>query len=320
MSSTRLVEVFMQRCCFIAALALIVAGSPAWAQDHVHPAAPGQSMPAHSMNNKDLPPDEAHAKERLNTSPRHGEWVRIKAGDADVNSWIVYPERRTKAPVVIVIQEIFGLTDWIRGVTDQLAAEGFIAIAPDLLSGHGPNGGGTEAYPGRDEVTRAVSALAREEVNTRLDAVRAYGLRLPAASGRSATVGFCWGGSSSFAYAVVQPALDAAVVYYGTAPTDAGAAQGAFAPAASLANTKAAVLGLYGGADARIGATVPATRATMKELNKVYEVQTFDGAGHGFLRDQMGQSGANMQATDLAWPRTIAFLRKYAEGTKSQRR
>ena len=311
----------MKQLVFIGALLLAVLPARAFPQDHDHAAmAAGQAMPAvHSMNNKDLPPDEAHAKERLSASPRHGEWVRITAGGADVNSWVVYPERRTKAPVVIVIQEIFGLTDWIRGVADQLAAEGFIAIAPDLLSGHGPSGGGTEAYPSRDDVTRAVSALPREEVNLRLDAVRAYGLRLPASSSRSATVGFCWGGSSSFAYAVAQPGLDAAVVYYGTAPTDEGGALGAFAPAASLVRVNAAILGLYGGSDARIGATVPSTQQKMQELRKRYEAQSFEGAGHGFLRDQMGQNGANMKATDLAWPKTIAFLRKYAEGSSPSR-
>src|SRR4029079_10241539 len=131
---------------------------------------------------------------RLSSSPRHGEWVRIDTLSGPVNSFVVYPERRAKAPVVIVIQEIYGLSDWIRGVADQLAAEGFIAIAPDLLSGHAPNGGGTEAYPTRDDVTRAVSALSRDEVNGRLSAVREYGFRSPAASDKTATVGFCWGG------------------------------------------------------------------------------------------------------------------------------
>jgi carboxymethylenebutenolidase len=287
-----------------------------FAQDHVHPAAGQTAAAPHSMNNKDLPADEAGSKARLNTSPRHGEWVKIDAGGSPVNTFVVYPERRTKAPVVIVIQEIFGLTDWIRGVADQLAAEGFIAVAPDLLSGHGPNGGGTEAYPSRDDVTRAVMGLPREEVNARLNVVRAYGLRLPAASARSATVGFCWGGSTSFAYAVAQPALDAAVVYYGTAPAEPGGAQGSFTPAASLGGITAAVLGLYGGSDARITATVPETEAKMKELKKVYEHEIFDGAGHGFLRAQMDdQNGRNMAATDKAWPRTIAFLRKYTEGT-----
>jgi carboxymethylenebutenolidase len=307
----------------IAALALPPARA-GFAQDHDHADhadhAARPPAAARLAGNRDLPGDEEGAKQRLNTSPRHGEWVKIDAGGTAVNTWVVYPQRRTKAPVVVVIQEIFGLTDWIRGVADQLAAEGFIAVAPDLLSGHGPNGGGTDAYPGRDDVTKAVSALARDEVNMRLDAVREYGIKLPAASGKTATVGFCWGGSSSFAYAVAQPSLDAAVVYYGTAPTEAGAVQGSFTPAASLVNIGAAVLGLYGGSDARVDATLPATDMKMKELKKVYEHETFDGAGHGFLRAQTAQDGANMKATEKAWPRTIAFLRKYTDSGSGRTR
>jgi len=130
--------------------------------------------------------------------------------------------------------------------------------------------------------------------------VRKYGLSLPAATGKSATVGFCWGGSTSFAYAVAQPALDAAVVYYGTAPEDPEA----------LAAIKAPVLGLYGGSDARVGATLDATEAAMKAKGKSYERHVFDGAGHGFLRAQSGQDGANLRATEQAWPLTLGFLRK----------
>jgi len=151
-------------------------------------------------------------------------------------------------------------------------------------------------------VTKAVSQRPRDEVNARLDAVRAYAIKLPAANGTSAVIGFCWGGTSSFAYAVAQPALSAAVVYYGTAPEDKSA----------LASVQAPVLGLYGGNDARVGATIPATEANMKELGKVYEPRVFEGAGHGFLRAQTGLNGANMKATEQAWPMTIAFLKKYA--------
>jgi len=303
--------------------AAVVAASPAFAQDHSHAdhAAHMMEQAAPAPNNTKLPADEEGAKARLSASPRHSEWVKIEAGAAGpVNTFVVYPERRDKAPVVLVIQEIFGLSDWIRGVADQLAAEGFIALAPDLLSGHGPNGGGTEAYPTRDDVTRAVMGLPQPEMTARLDAVRGYGLKLPSASGKSATVGFCFGGSQSFAYAVSQPGLNAAVVYYGTAPNQPGGAQGSFAPAATVAQIKAPVLGLYGGADARIGATIPATEAKMKELGKTYEPHTFDGAGHGFLRAQTGQNGANMKASEQAWPMTVAFLRKYTEpgAAKSQ--
>lgn len=243
-----------------------------------------------------LPPGEADATARLNTSPRHGEYATVDAGGTPVKVWVVYPERKDKAPVAIVIHEIFGLTDWIRSVADQLAADGFIAVAPDLLSGKGPSGGGSEAFPSRDAAVAAVSGLARSEVNTRLDAVRTYARALPAASGKLATIGFCWGGASSFAYAAAQPALDAAVVYYGTPPPD-------------LSAIKAPVLGLYGGNDARVNATIEATTAKMKELDKSYEPHVFAGAGHGFLRAQ-GEP-ANREAAEKAWPKTLQFLREH---------
>jgi carboxymethylenebutenolidase len=245
-----------------------------------------------------LPPAEETAKERLSTSPRHGEFVSVDVDGTPVRTWVVYPERRDKAPVVIVIHEIFGLTDWIRGVADQLAADGFIAVAPDLLSGKGANGGGTETFASRDDVTKAVSVLPRDEVLKRLNAVRRHAIALPAADGKSAAIGFCWGGSTSFAYAAAQPRLDAAVVYYGTAPND-------------LSEVRAPVLGLYGGDDARVTSTVESTTATMRELRKTYESRVFDGAGHGFLRAQSGQNGANLAAARDAWPRTLAFLRAH---------
>ena len=244
-----------------------------------------------------LPPGEEDARERLNRSPRHGELATVDVAGVPVRVWVVHPERKDAAPVVIVIHEIFGLTDWIRAVADQLAADGFVAVAPDLLSGKGPSGGGTDAFADRDAVTRAVSGLPRDEVIARLDAVRSWALALPGAGKTSAAVGFCWGGATSFAYAAAQPALNAAVVYYGTPPAD-------------LAPVKAPVLGLYGGDDARVTTTVEPTRARMKELGKTYEAHVFDGAGHGFLRAQGGQDGANRKAAEQAWPMTIAFLRR----------
>ncbi len=258
---------------------------------------------AHAEPTGSLPPSEETAKARLNGSPRHGELATVDLPGAPLRVWAVYPERKDRAPVVVVIHEIFGLTDWIRAVADQLAAEGFIALAPDLLSGKGPNGGGTDAYASRDDVTKAVSGLPRDEVIARLNAVRAYGLARPGASTRTATIGFCWGGSISFAYAVAQPGLNAAVVYYGTAPDDLS----------TLASVKAPILGLYGGNDARVDATIPATEARMKALGRTYEPHVFDGAGHGFLRAQAGQDGANLRATERAWPTTIAFLRRHTE-------
>jgi carboxymethylenebutenolidase len=214
---------------------------------------------------------------------------------------VSYPERKDKAPVIIVIHEIFGLSDWIRGVADQLAADGYIAVAPDLLTGKGPNGGGTEAFASRDDVVAGVRALTPDEVVTKLNAVRDYSVKLPAANGKTATVGYCWGGSTSFTYATRQPGLDAAVVYYGGSPSDASA----------LAAIKAPVLGLYGEDDARVNATVPPAQAEMKKLGKVFDVHTYAGAGHGFLRAQSGRDGANLKATQQAWPTMLAFFKQH---------
>jgi carboxymethylenebutenolidase len=249
-----------------------------------------------------LPPGEADSKTRLLNSPRHGEWVSIDAGGGDmVDLWVVYPERKDPAPVVIVIQEIFGLTDWIRAVADQLAADGFIAVAPDFLSGKGPGGKGSGSVD-VDTARTLVRELEGAEITSRLDAAARYATALPAAKKRFATVGFCWGGAVSFGYATQRPGLGAAVVYYGTSPaTD------------TLAGTKAPVLGLYGGDDARVNATIPDAEKEMKRLRKRFEYEIYDGAGHGFLRAQDGREGANMRATQKAWPRTVEFLKKALE-------
>jgi carboxymethylenebutenolidase len=252
-----------------------------------------------------LPPDADHAKAVLDKSPRHGEWIDITVPDKKVplKAYIVYPERSDKAPVVMVIHEIFGETDWVRGVADQLAADGFIAIAPDMLSGHGPNGGGSDSLGGQQAVMAKIREVRPPEVMADLNATRDYALKLPSASGKIATIGFCWGGGNSFAYAVAQPSLNAAVVYYGTPPK-----------ADDLTKINAPVAGFYGGDDARITSTVTPTEAAMKKLNKTYEPHVFDGAGHGFLRAQNDPNRpANMKATEQAWPATIQFLREHTK-------
>ncbi|HSL22827.1 MAG TPA: dienelactone hydrolase family protein [Vicinamibacterales bacterium] len=282
------------------------AAAPGFAQQPDPHAGHATAQPAAAASqpaaeNPALPPGANDASLALKTSPRHGEYVDIKAAGSSVpiTTWIVYPERKEKAGVVIVIHEIFGLADWIRGVADQLAEDGFIAVAPDLLSGKGPKGGGTAELG--DEATKVIRTLTPEEVNSALNAVREHAIKLPAANGKSATIGFCWGGSTSFQYATVQPALDAAVVYYGGSPQDPAAYQQIGAP----------VLGLYGGNDARVNATIPIAQEQMKKLGKRYEPHTFEGAGHGFLRQQDGQNGANMKATEQAWPLTLRFLREH---------
>jgi len=251
-----------------------------------------------------IPPGEAAAKAALERSPRHHEWVDIAVPgmEVKVTAFIAYPERKEKAPVVIVIQEVYGLTDWIRAVADRLAADGFIAIAPDLLSGKGPGGGGTDRFGSRDDVVKAVRGLSAPDVVAMLDAVARFGRSLPAAKGKVATVGFCWGGAQSFHYATVRPDLAAAVVYYGTSPgLDA------------LGAIRAPVLGLYGEDDARVNATVGPAAERMKELGKTFTGHTYTGAGHGFLRAQEGRDGANLEASRKAWPATIGHLRKYLE-------
>jgi len=249
-----------------------------------------------------LPPLEAGAKDLLIKSPRHGEWVTYDAGSGDkVDAWLVYPERKDGAPVVIVIHEIYGLTDWIRAVADQFAAEGFIAIAPDFLSGKGPGGKGSSSVD-RDSVRGLIRGLDRGEIVRRLDGASRYATSLPAATDKYGVVGYCWGGGISFSYAAAQPDLDAAVVFYGTSP-----------PTESLKTIQAPVLGLYGGNDNRVNATIPTAESELKRLGKRYEVEIYEGAGHGFLRQQDRQEGANLTATKKAWPRAVQFFRQALE-------
>ncbi len=267
----------------------------------------GARAPAQvTMADPTPPADEAGALAQLNTSPRHGEWVDIPlpGSNVPIRSWVVHPERADDAPVVIVVMEIYGLTDWIRAVADQLAGEGFIAIAPDLLSGRGPGGGGTAAFASRDDVVAGVRGLEQPEVMRRIDAVRAYALTIPSATGEIGIVGFCWGGAASFGYATHQPELDASVVYYGTSPADAAAYQRISAP----------VLGLYGEDDQRVNATIQPAQEAMTRLGKSYQVEIYPGAGHGFLRAQPDREGANMRATEQAWDRTVAFFREHLGG------
>jgi len=240
---------------------------------------------------------------RLAASPRHGEWAMVKVGDADsVRAWVVYPERRDRAPVVVVVHEIFGLTGWIRGVADQLAADGFIAIAPDLLSGKGVPAG-ADGDPVRDSATAAIRRLDAGEVQRRIDATARYAMSLPAALPRYGIVGFCWGGGVSFAHAAHAPGLGASVVYYGVSPSrDA------------LASVRAPVLGLYGENDARVNATIAPADSALRAMGRTYQHEIFPGAGHGFLRQQDWQNGANLRAAQAAWPRTVAWFHRYLRG------
>ena len=243
-----------------------------------------------------IPASGVTAAQRIAASPRHGEWVAIRVGASDsVMAWVVYPERAQKAPVVIAIHENTGLNTWTRSVADQLAAEGFIGIAPDMTT-MAKTGSLTEdvsADVGRQLIQKATP----EFVNAALDAVAKYGMSLPAAQPKYGVIGFCWGGGRSFLHATHAPTLGASVVFYGSPPN-----------ADEMSAITAPVLGLYGGADARINATIPATDSAMKRLGKSYEYHIFEGAGHGFLRG-LENSEANAKAAQEAWPRTVAFLK-----------
>ena len=210
------------------------------------------------------------AKQKLDKSSRHGEWVQIKHDNRTVQAFVVYPETKAKAPVVIVIHEIFGLTDWARSVADQLAANGYIAIAPDLLSGMGPKGGGSSEFASQ-EVGKAISGLNPDQITADLNAVADYAKKIPAANGKIAVSGFCWGGGQSFRFATNRKDLSAAFVFYGSGPKDVSA-------------ITAPIYGFYAGEDARIGATLPDTQAAMKVAGKKYDPVTYEGAGHGFMR------------------------------------
>lgn len=240
------------------------------------------------------------AKARLEASPRHREYVTLKHDNRTVQAFVVYPEVKSKAPVVILIHEIFGLSDWAKSMADQLAGEGFIVVAPDLLSGHGPKGGGSDEFASQDDRVKAVSTLDPAAVLADLDAAADYGKKLPAANGQIAVAGFCWGGSKSFAFAAHRKDLSAAFVFYGTAPSD-------------VSTITAPVYGFYAGEDARVGATVPATKDAMKAAGKFYDPMTYDGAGHGFMRageDPGNKNPANAAARTQAFARLVKLLKE----------
>jgi len=258
-----------------------------------------------------LPPSAASAADQLAKSPRHREYVMIPTpgvpGDS-IRAWVFYPQVNHKVPVVVVIHEIFGMSTWIKAVGDQIAADGYIAIVPDLIHRKLPPQATDTMVP--DEGVRAVRALQPADVQRDLDAAAAYATRLPSALPVYATVGFCWGGGTSFAHAVHQPGaaggptLKATVVYYGSTPEST-----------QLSSARDPVLGLYGGNDARISSTVPGTDSAMQRLHKTYSFKIYDGAGHGFLRAQDDandtQGAANETATRDAWPRTLQWFHQY---------
>jgi carboxymethylenebutenolidase len=275
------------------------------------------------------------ARATLAKSSRHGEYVTIsEASGRKLQAWVVYPEVKEKAPVVVMIHEIFGLTDWAREMADELAGAGYIVVEPDLLSGLGaPTGaaatapaspdapmdhtnmqmgqstagapfvpvepGGTAAFPDQGAAVKAVSALPDTQVLGDLDAAADYGKKLPAASAKLYVTGFCWGGGKTFLFATHRKDLSAAFVFYGPPP-----------PPDAMKNINAPVYGFYAGKDARIGATVPQTVLDMKAAGKLYEPVTYDGAGHGFMRagEAPDADAANSAARAEGFRRLVKLL------------
>ena len=251
------------------------------------------------------------AKARLEKSPRHGEWVDLKSGERTIKAFVVYPESKNKTPAVLVIHEIFGLTDWVRGVCDQLAENGVIAIAPDLLTG--------QTYSDIDGARKAISALSPKQIKVDLDAASDYALKIPAGNGTLGVCGFCWGGGVTFAYANENPKLKAAYSFYGLAGLTLSGLMGQYSrfqpgpdEASKVANISCPVYGFYGENDERVNATIPKAEELMKAAGKKYEPLIYKGAGHGFMREgeMPNANEANKKARDDAWARWRKLLKQ----------
>lgn len=287
----------------VTVLVLLLASIPALAQ--------GPARDQHTEHMAFNAVGQDWAKQRADKSPRHQEWVKVKNGTREVNCFLVFPEVKNKATAVIVIHEIFGMSDWVRSLTDQLAEAGYIAIAPDLLSGMGPNGAGSSAFD-RSGIGQAIRDLPADQITGDLNAVADYVAKLPAANSKVAVSGFCYGGSQTFRFATNRPSLKAAFVFYGGGPESAEA----------IARIKCPVYGFYGGSDARVNATIPKSEELMKAAGKTYEPVIYAGAGHGFMRagedptaneatpEAKAMKEANKKARDEAWVRWKELLKK----------
>jgi len=246
------------------------------------------------------------ARRQIEKSPRHREWVTVKHDGRAVQAFVAYPESKDKTPVVLIVHEIFGNTDWVQDLADQVAAAGYIAVVPDLLSGMGPKGGGTGSFDESGAI-KAVSGLNPEQVTADLNAAADYALKLPASDGKLFVAGFCWGGGQSFRFATNRSDVAADFVFYGP-PPDKDA----------MARIKAPVYAFYAGKDARIDATIPAAKDAMKELGKTYDPVVYEGAGHGFMRAGEDPDGteanhaANVKARAEAWARWMTLLKQYS--------
>jgi carboxymethylenebutenolidase len=203
------------------------------------------------------------------------------------------PSAEGKYPGVIVIHENRGLNPHIKDVARRMAAEGFAALAPDYLSGLG--GTPEDADKARD----MIGTLTPEGITASSSAALAAVKANPASNGKAGAMGFCWGGGAVNALAVADPGLSAGVAYYGSQPA-----------AADVPKITAPLLLHYASLDERIGAGIPAFEAALKADNKTYELYMYEGANHAFNNDT-NSARYNKDAAELAWSRTVAFLKKY---------
>ncbi|MEX0904286.1 MAG: dienelactone hydrolase family protein [Balneolaceae bacterium] len=234
-----------------------------------------------------------YALQQLEESPRHHEWIEVNDGDRTVHSFVAYPEEADNTSVVIVIHENRGLNDWARSFADQVAAAGYIAIAPDLLSEFDSEHIRTSDFATSDAARDALYQLDPDRITSDLKAVQQYISSIPSANGTVIVAGFCWGGSQSFRFATNADDLSAALVFYGSAPTDEERIQ----------NISTPVYGFYGGNDQRINATIPETERLMENNGKMYKYHIYEGAGHGYMRsgDDPNGSEANVTARNQSW-------------------
>lgn len=242
------------------------------------------------------------ALEQLNESPRHHEWVSLSVGERQLHGFLAFPEKSTPTTTVIVIHENRGLTDWVRAFADQLAAEGYLAIAPDLLSEFDNEYKKTSDFASSDDARTALYQLPPDRITTDLSALEQYIGTIASANGKVIVMGFCWGGSQTFRHATNSAAIDAAMVFYGSPPKNADAFEKINVP----------VYGFYGENDQRINATIEDTRAIMANLKKHYDPVIYPDAGHAFMRrgDDPNGDAANRRARDAAWLRIKELLSK----------
>jgi carboxymethylenebutenolidase len=241
-----------------------------------------------------------YAFEKLENSPRHHEWVDVEHNGRNVHSFVAYPETNQKTLAVLVIHENRGLNDWARSFTDQVAGAGYIAIAPDLLSGFSDEYERTSDFPTSDAARDALYTLDPDQITADLHAVRDYIGSVPSSNGTAVVAGFCWGGSQTFRFATNSDKIAAAMVFYGSAPTDAEDVERISAP----------VYGFYGENDQRINAGIPAIEELMSQYNKTYKYEIYEGAGHAFMRagDDPEASEELKAAHTAAWERLTGLL------------